>query len=160
MRFLQEAKNHNLPKIVSVQNPYNLLNRSYEVGLAEISMRENVGCLPYSPLAFGLLTGKYHRKIDKPENRINQFKGLSRYNSPSAWEATERYLAIAERYGLSLAQLSLAFINAQPFVTSNIIGATDLEQLEENISSVNVNFTDEMLRDINEVHAEISNPSP
>ncbi|NND08177.1 MAG: aldo/keto reductase [Saprospiraceae bacterium] len=160
MRFLEEAKNHKLPKIISVQNPYNLLNRSYEVGLAEISMRENVGCLPYSPLAFGLLSGKYHRKEDKPENRINQFKGLSRYNSASAWEATERYLAIADKYGISLTRLSLAFINAQPFVTSNIIGATDLEQLEENISSINVEFTSEMLEDINEVHAAISNPSP
>ncbi len=160
MKFLQESGTHGLPRPVSIQNPYSLLNRSYEVGIAEISMRENIGCLPYSPLAFGMLTGKYHRKQDLPKHRINLFPHLDRYSSTTAWKATEQYLRVADKYELSPAQLSLAFIHSRPFVTSTIVGATDLAQLKENLSSLSVKFTPDMLKDINEIHASLSNPSP
>ncbi len=161
MRFLQLAEKHDLPRIVSVQNPYNLLNRSYEIGLAEVSMREQVSCLPYSPLAFGLLSGKYHDKTDTPENRINQFDDeMTRYDNSPSWEATSRYIQIARDFGITPTQLSLAFVNTQPWVTSNIIGATTMEQLKEDIASLDVDFTPEMLKAVNDVHAEISNPAP
>ncbi len=159
-RCLHLAETQDLPRIASVQNPYSLLNRSYEVGLAEMSIREEVSCLPYSPLAFGLLSGKYHKKQDNPDNRINQFKQMSRYNGKASWEATGRYLEIAEKYGLSLATMALAFINQQPFVTSNIIGATNMDQLKENINSINVSLSDDCIKEINAVHSEISNPAP
>ncbi len=160
MRCLQLSDTQEVPRPVSIQNPYNLLNRSYEVGLAEVSMREDIGLLAYSPLAFGLLSGKYHSKQDSDGDRINQFKQLSRYNGRKSWEATEKYIAIANKYELSPAQLSLAFVNAQPFVTSNIIGATTMDQLREDIGSIDISFTREMAKDINKVHKEISNPAP
>jgi aryl-alcohol dehydrogenase-like predicted oxidoreductase len=160
MKYLHLAKMHDLARIQSVQNPYNLLNRSYEVGLAEISMRERVSGLAYSPMAFGLLSGKYHLKEDTPNDRINQFKQLSRYNSKPTWKATQRYLNIASQYGISLVKLSLAFVNSRPCIDSNIIGATSMEQLEENIESLEVHLSKEMVEDINRVHAEISNPAP
>ncbi|MDH3652523.1 MAG: NADP(H)-dependent aldo-keto reductase [Saprospiraceae bacterium] len=160
MRFLHLAEKFNLPRLVSVQNPYSLLNRSYEVGLAEVSVRERVGLLAYSPLAFGLLSGKYHRKEDKPGDRINQFKQMSRYNSESSWYATERYIEIAASHAITPAQLSLAFVNSRPFVTSNIIGATTLEQLKENIGSIDIDLSDDAIQEIDKVQNEISNPAP
>jgi aryl-alcohol dehydrogenase-like predicted oxidoreductase len=160
MHFIRLAEKHNLPLPLSIQNPYNLLNRSFEVGLAECAIRENVSLLVYSPMGFGLLSGKYHKKTDKPEDRINQFKSLPRYNSAESWEATARYLAIAENHGLTLAEMSLAFVTQQPFVTSNIIGATSMAQLKENIGSAKIHLSAEILKEINGVHKAISNPAP
>lgn len=160
MRFLQLAEQHNLPRAISIQNPYNLLNRTFEIGLSEIALREQISLLAYSPMGFGLLSGKYHKKQDKPENRINQFNALSRYSSAQTYEATSQYLKIAEKYNLSLAQLSLAFVTDRPFMGSNIIGATSLGQLKENIESINVKLSDEVLAAIEEVQKVIPNPAP
>lgn len=160
MHCLRLAERHGLPAPVSIQNPYNLLNRSFEVGLAECAMREGVGVMAYSPMGFGLLSGKYHRRADTPNDRINQFKGLARYNSPQSWLATEKYLALAEQHGLTLVQMALAFVTQQAFVTSNIIGATSLAQLEENIATANIVLNKEIMAGIDAIHAEISNPAP
>ena len=160
MRYLQEADKHQLPRPVSIQNPYSLLNRTYEIGLAEVSIRENCGLLAYSPMAFGLLSGKYHKGIDRDSARLNIFKQMSRYNSDICFNATAEYLKIAEKYELSLAQLSLAFVNTRPFMTSNIIGATSMGQLRENISSIEVEITDEIMKDIDAVHEQMPNPAP
>jgi aryl-alcohol dehydrogenase-like predicted oxidoreductase len=160
MRCLQLAEQHNLPRVLSVQNPYNLLNRSFEVGLAEIAMRESTGLLAYSPLAFGLLTGKY-RNGAKPKNgRITLFSQLSRYNNQACEDATEAYAGIAVKNRMRLSQLSLAYINSRPFLTSNIIGATNMEQLKENIRSIELTLSPEVIQAIDEVHARISNPGP
>jgi aryl-alcohol dehydrogenase-like predicted oxidoreductase len=160
MHCIALAEKHNLPIPVSIQNPYNLLNRSFEVGLAECAIREKCGLLAYSPMAFGLLSGKFHKKIDHPNNRINQFKNLSRYNSNLCWTATERYMQLAESEGMSLAQMSLAFVTQQDFTTSNIIGATSMAQLKENIGSAKLHLSAEVLKEINVIHGEISNPAP
>jgi len=160
MKFLQLAESHGLPRAVSIQNPYSLLNRSYEVGLAEVSHREDIGLLAYSPLAFGVLTGKYLNGQWPAGARITLFKRFSRYLSPQAEAATTAYVALAREHGLSPAQMALAFINRQPFVTSNIIGATSLAQLEENIGSAGITLTDELLKAIEAVHVQHPNPSP
>lgn len=160
MHYLHLATTHQLPRPVSIQNPYSLLNRLYEVGLSEVSMRENCGLLAYSPMAFGLLSGKYHTGMARDSARLNLFKQMSRYNNENAHQATAKYLEIAEKYQISLAQLSLAFVNSRPFVTSNIIGATSIEQLRENIDSINVELSPEILQEINEVHELIPNPAP
>ena len=160
MRYLQLAEKHKLPPCVSIQNPYSLLNRTFEIGLAEVSIRESVSLLAYSPMAFGLLSGKYHRGKAGVNDRLNQFKVLSRYNGENAYRATGKYLEIAEKYNLSLAQMSLAFVNCRPFVTSNIIGATSLEQLEENINSIHLELPYEVIKEIEAVHNEIPNPAP
>lgn len=160
MECLRLHRYHQLPRVVSVQNPYSLLNRSYEVGLSEISIREKVGLLAYSPLAFGVLTGKY-RHGAKPEGaRLTLFERFQRYSKPAGFTATERYAKIAEEAGMSLATMALAFVNQRQFVTSNIIGATTLEQLVENIASHDVVLSTDMLAAIDAVHAEISNPCP
>ena len=160
MHAIRLAEKHDLAVPVSIQNPYNLLNRSYEVALAECSLRENCGLLAYSPMGFGLLSGKYHKKQDKPEDRINQFPQLPRYNGTQSWDATARYLTIAENHGLTLAQMALAFVTQQPFVTSNIIGATSMTQLKENIGSAAIHLSNAILKEIDGVHKEISNPAP
>ncbi len=160
MHVIRMAEKNNLPVPLSIQNPFSLLNRSFEVGLAECAIREKCSHLAYSPMGFGLLSGKYHKKLDKPQDRINQFKQLPRYNSQQSWEATARYLAIAEKHGLTLAQMSLAFVTQQPFVTANIIGATSMPQLIENIGSAEIHLSDEILKEINGVHIAISNPAP
>jgi len=160
MRFLQLAGQHDLPRCVSIQNPYSLLNRTFEVGLAEIAMREHCGLLAYSPLAFGLLSGKYHRGGDTERSRINLFPQMSRYNSEQAHKAAEKYLRIAEAHDLNPAQMALAYINSRPFLTSNIIGATTMEQLRENIDSVEVHLSPEVLEEIEEVHKLIPDPAP
>ncbi len=160
MRFLQLAENAGLPRMATIQNPYNLVNRSFEVGLAEIAIRETIPLLAYSPMGFGLLSGKYHMKRDLPRDRINQFKRMSRYSNQPTWEATERYLSIANKYGISLAQMALAFVNTRPFVGSNIIGATTMRQLQENIESIHVQLTEDILEEIDQVHQAISNPAP
>ncbi|NND32799.1 MAG: NADP(H)-dependent aldo-keto reductase [Saprospiraceae bacterium] len=160
MKYLHWSDTRGLPRIQSVQNPYNLLNRSYEVGLAEVSIREKVSGLAYSPMAFGLLSGKYHLKQDTPNDRINQFKDLPRYSGDQAWKATQAYLDVARKYGISLAKLSLAFVNSRPFIDSNIIGATTMSQLEENIDSIEVHLSGEMIADINKVYEIYSHPAP
>jgi aryl-alcohol dehydrogenase-like predicted oxidoreductase len=160
MRFLEESKTHSLPRMITIQNAYSLLNRTFEGDLAEISIRENIGLLAYSTLAFGRLTGKYIIGKDTPNSRLNLFPELNRYNSHQSKEATKRYLKIAEDHQMTFAQLALAFVNQQPFITSNIIGATTLEQLKENIEGINVTLSVEVVRAINEVHNEIPNPAP
>lgn len=161
MRMLHLAEVHHLPKPITVQNPYSLLNRLFEVGNAEVCLRENIDLIPYSPLGFGLLSGKFHRKTDTPNDRRNKFpNSATRYNSDNSWQATARYLAIADHYGLSMPQMALAFVNDRPFVASNIIGATSIKQLEENIKSADLELSDEVLKEINEVHDLIPNPAP
>ncbi|NET34144.1 MAG: NADP(H)-dependent aldo-keto reductase [Cyanothece sp. SIO1E1] len=160
MHFLQLAQKHNLPRVMSVQNPYSLLNRLFEVGSAEIAIREQVGLLAYSPMAFGRLSGKYIKGTDEPGSRLNKFAVMSRYNKETSLSATEAYLKIAEENGLSLAQMSLAFVTQQAFVTSNIIGATSMAQLKENIDSINVTLSKDILKAIEEVHELTPNPAP
>lgn len=157
--YLRHCEKLDLPKFVSVQNPYNLLNRQYEVGMAEMSIREHAGLLAYSPMAFGLLSGKYHKGLDKPSDRINLFEGMTRYSSDSCHLATKHYLEIAEKHGMTLAQMSLAFINQQSFVTSNIIGATTMDQLKENIASIDITLSKEVLKEIEGIHKLLPNPS-
>lgn len=158
MRFLEESKK-DLPKMVTVQNPYNLLNRKDEVGLTEILHRENVGLFPYSPLGMGTLSGKHLDGIQK-NTRLSLFPQYDRYSNDQAVRATRKYKEIADAHGLSLTQMSLAFVNQQPFVTSNIIGATSMDQLKENIASIDVVLNEEILKEIDEVHKEIPNPAP
>ncbi|WP_438766070.1 NADP(H)-dependent aldo-keto reductase [Kushneria sp. TE3] len=160
MSCLRLAETMDLPRVVSVQNPYNLLNRSYEIGMAEISHRENVGLLAYSPLAFGVLSGKYLGGM-KPEGaRLTLFERFQRYNSTLAEEATWAYVDIARRFDLNPAQMALAWVNTRPFVTSNIIGATTLEQLDHNIASEPLTLSDEVIEAIEGVHKRLPNPCP
>jgi len=160
-KFLELSRSQNLPRVMSVQNPYNLLNRTYEVGLAEISIREQSGLLAYSPLASGVLSGKY-RNNQKPKGSRLQLFGdyFPRYAGKSSNLAVEEYFKVAKKYKISLAQLSLAFVNQQSFVTSNIIGATTMKQLEENIGSTNIKLSSEIIDEINLVHKNNSNPAP
>jgi len=160
-KFLELSRSQNLPRVMSVQNPYNLLNRTYEVGLAEISIREQSGLLAYSPLASGVLSGKY-RNNQKPKGSRLQLFGdyFPRYAGKSSNLAVEEYFKIAKKHKISLAQLSLAFVSQQSFVTSNIIGATTMKQLEENIGSVNIKLSTEIIDEINSVHKNNSNPAP
>jgi len=160
MRYLEESKTHHLPRMITVQNAYSLINRVFEGDMAEVAHREHIGLLAYSPMAFGVLSGKYIKGTATKDARLNVYSHFSRYNSANATEATKRYLKIAEDYNMSLAQMALAFVNERPFVTSNIIGATNLKQLEENIDSINISLSDEVLKAINAVHAEIPNPAP
>lgn len=160
MRYLNESEKHGWPRPITIQNAYSLLNRVYEGDLAEISHRENIGLLAYSPMAFGVLSGKYVKGIATDNARLKLFPRFARYSSEQSTEATKRYLKIAEDNGMTLAQMSLAFVNSRPFVTSNIIGATSLEQLEENIDSISIELSNEVLKAINEVHAVIPNPAP
>ena len=160
-KFLELSKLYDLPRVMSVQNPYNLLNRTYEVGLAEISVREQSGLLAYSPLASGVLSGKY-RNNQKPENSRLQLFGdyFPRYAGKSSNLAVEEYFKVAKKYKISLAQLSLAFVNHQPFVTSNIIGATTMKQLKEDIESINIKLSSETIDEINLIHKKNPNPAP
>lgn len=161
MRYLnQHERNPELPRAASVQNPYNLLNRSYEVGMSEISLRENIPLLAYSPLAFGVLTGKYRHGALPEGSRLALFERFKRYTKPQGFAAVERYVQIAEAAGLSLTAMSLAFVNSRPFLAANIIGATTMAQLQENIASAGVELPQDVLAAIDEVHAEISNPCP
>nr|WP_315165193.1 NADP(H)-dependent aldo-keto reductase [uncultured Flavobacterium sp.] len=160
MRFLEESKNFNLPRIKTVQNPYSLLNRQFEVGSAEVCIRENVGLFAYSPMAFGVLSGKFLTGESHPNARIKLFPQFSRYNSAQCTEATRLYQEVANKNGLSLTELALAFIEQQPFVTSTIIGATTVEQLKENIDTIKVSLSEEILKEIDAVHAVIPDPAP
>ena len=158
MRFLEESKN-NLPRMITIQNPYSLLNRQFEVGNAEVSIRENIGLLAYSPLGCGVLSGKYIQKKDEENSRLNLFKRFVRYSSEQSTEATSRYLDIAQKNNISLTKMALAFVNQQPFVTSNIIGATNLNQLKENIDSIETELSHDTLKEIEKVHELIPDPA-
>lgn len=160
LKFLHLAEKLGLEKFVSVQNPYSLLNRTYEIGMSEIAHYENVGLLAYSPLAFGYLTGKF-RHGARPENaRVTLFSRFSRYSNPESEWATEQYAQLAERHDLTLTQLSLAFIKQQFFVTSTIIGATNLDQLKENIQAFDIDLSAEVLQGIEDIHRQQPNPAP
>ena len=160
MRYLEESKTNNLPRMITIQNAYSLLNRVFEGDMAEISLRENIGLLAYSPMAFGVLSGKYVQGTASDNSRLKLFPRFSRYSSKKSTEATKKYLKIAQEHNLSLAQMALAFVSQQPFVTSNIIGATSLKQLKENIESIHLSLNKDILNSIEEIHAEIPNPAP
>lgn len=161
MRFLEEAKVHaSLPRMITIQNPYNLLNRLYEVGLSEISIRSKIGLLAYSPLGFGVLSGKFMGGMKPANSRIILFPGYKRYSSANASRATGQYYDLAQANGLSLTQMSLAFVNSRPFVTSTLIGATSMAQLKENIGSIDIVLDEQVLQGIDAIHNEIPNPSP
>ncbi|WP_159876738.1 NADP(H)-dependent aldo-keto reductase [Aquitalea denitrificans] len=159
-QFLKASENLGLPRVVSIQNPYSLLNRLYEIGLSEFSRRENVGLLAYSPLAFGVLSGKYLDGQRPAAARLTLFERFSRYSSEAAETATRAYVELARNHGLSPAQLALAFVNSRPFVTSNIIGATTLAQLQENLDSIHVQLDETVLHQLEAIHARIPNPCP
>ncbi len=160
MKYLQLADSLGLPRAVSIQNPYNLLNRSFEVGLAEVAMREQCGLLAYSPLAFGMLSGKYENGARPANARITLFSRFTRYTNPQSQATCSRYVELAREHGLDPAQMALAFVTRQPFVTSNIIGATSLEQLESNLGSLSLELSDELLEAIEAIHRAQPNPAP
>ena len=160
-KFLEISKLKSLPKMVSVQNPYSLLGRTYEIGLAEISIKEKCGLLAYSPLAGGFLTGKYQNN-NLPENSRQKLfsKYYTRYNKPHVPAIIDKYFDISKKFELNFAQMSIKFCEIQPFMTSVIIGATTMEQLKINIESVNVNLSDENIKEINKIQKLYSNPCP
>jgi len=161
LNYLQLSKEKNLPRMMSIQNPYSLLNRSYEVGLSEVSIREEIGCLAYSPLASGYLSGKYRGgKFPKGSRMERDFDFWTRYRKPNMAEAVEEYYKISEKYKLDISQMSIKFCETQEFVTSVIIGATTMEQLKTNIESVKVNLDNDVLKEINEVQKKYPNPCP
>ena len=160
-KYLEISKSKNLPKMMSVQNPYNLLNRTYEIGLAEISIREKSGLLAYSPLASGILSGKYRNGALPEGPRMKLFGDrFPRYKTKNATNAVEEYYKISTNHNLNLAQMSLKFCELQPFITSIIIGATSMEQLKTDIESVNVELSDEVIKEINKTQKIYQNPCP
>ena len=160
LKFLHLAEKLGLEKFVSVQNPYNLLNRTYEIGMSEIAYHENVGLLAYSPLAFGYLTGKFRHGARPANTRISLYSRFSRYSNPQSEWATEQYAQLAEQHDLTLTQLSLAFIKQQFFVNSTIIGATNLDQLKENIQAFEIELSTDVLEGIEAIHRQQPNPAP
>lgn len=160
MKFLALAEARGWPRAVSIQNPYNLLNRSFEIGLSEIAIREQCGLLAYSPLAFGFLSGKYENGARPAKGRLTLYSRFMRYFNPQSEAACSRYVALAREHGLDPAQMALAFVTQQPFVTSNIIGATTLEQLDSNIASFDLKLSDEVLAGIEAIHKDQPNPAP
>jgi aryl-alcohol dehydrogenase-like predicted oxidoreductase len=159
MKFLNESEKYNLPRIATIQNPYSLLNRLFEVGLSEMCMRENVGLLAYSPLGFGFLTGKYLAETP-PNSRMATFPNFVRYTNENCYKATKLYQDLAHSLGITLTELAIAFVEHQRFVTSTIIGATTLDQLEENINAFEVRLTDNVLSEIDKIQELIPNPAP
>lgn len=159
MKYLNESEKHHLPRIVSIQNPYSLLNRLFEVGLSEIAMRENVGLLAYSPLGFGFLTGKHLNGI-QPDSRLGLFPNFIRYTNENCFTATQFYKKLADDNGLTLTEMALAFVNQQDFVASTIIGATNLEQLKENIDAFEITLPDDVVNQINAIQEIVPNPAP
>jgi aryl-alcohol dehydrogenase-like predicted oxidoreductase len=159
MRYLVASEKHNLPKIVTIQNPYSLLNRLFEVGLSEICMREKVGLLAYSPLGFGILSGKHLQGV-APNTRIGLFPQFTRYTSDNCHKATKLYQILAQQNGLSLTELALGFVNHQQFVSSTIIGATTLPQLAENIKSHQIILSDGIIKEVNRIQELFPNPAP
>lgn len=160
MRWLQAAESMGLPRIISIQNPYSLLNRSFEIGLAEVCHREKVGLLAYSPMAFGTLSGKYIDGTAGASDRVNQFPQFARYTNPQGVAATREYVQLARDNDLDPAQMALAYVNSRPFLASTIVGATTMSQLESNIASVEVSLSAEVLEGIQAIHRRFSNPCP
>ena len=161
LNYLKISKEKNLPRMMSIQNPYSLLNRSYEIGLSEVSIREEIGCLAYSPLASGYLTGKYrNNNFPKGSRMERDFDFWTRYRKPNTEKAIELYYEISNKYGLNMSQMSLKFCEIQDFMTSVIIGATTMEQLKTNIESVNINLSDDVIKEINNVQTIYPNPCP
>lgn len=160
MQYLKAADELGLSRIVSIQNPYSLLNRSFEIGLAECSYRENVGLLAYSPLAFGVLSGKYLDGAHPTGARLSLFESYQRYSNSEGIAATRDYVQLAHDHQLSPAQMSLAFILRQAFVSSVIIGATQMSQLQENIGSMHLDLPDAVLEEIQTIHIRRPNPCP
>ena len=159
-KYLEISKNKNLPRMMSVQNPYSLVNRTYEIGMSEISIREKCGLLVYYPLASGALSGKY-RNGQMPKNaRMTLFKGWERMLNPLAMKAYDEYHKLSKENNMTMVQLAQAFVNSRPFVTSNIIGATTMDQLKENIDSIKVELTEEIMEKINLIHNNNPNPAP
>ncbi len=159
--YLRLSRELNLPRVVSIQNPYSLLNRSFDIGLAEIAQREKVGLLAYSPLGFGVLSGKYLNGNQPEGARLTLFGEIyKRYNNKAAAECTRQYASIAGEHGMDPAQMALAFVNRRPFVTSTIIGATSMEQLAANVASVDLELDKNTMRRIDEIHRSQPNPSP
>ncbi|HEX6240267.1 MAG TPA: NADP(H)-dependent aldo-keto reductase [Polyangiales bacterium] len=160
MRALALSQQHCWPRPVSIQNPYSLLNRSFEVGLAEVSHREQLGLLAYSPLAFGTLSGKYLNGAEPEGARITRWKRFGRYTNPEAQKATAAYVALARQHGWSPVELALGFVSEQPFVTSVIIGATSLTQLRENLAACGRALTPELRAGVEAIHVSQPNPAP
>lgn len=160
MRYLWEADKNGLIAPITVQNPYSLLNRLYEVAMAEITHRENVGLLAYSPLGFGVLSGKYLDGKRPAGARLTMYDRFARYTNEEALSATAQYAKIAADADLDMAQMALAFVNSRSFVTSNIVGATTIEQLKSNIDSIHLTLSSEILEAIEAVHTQHPNPSP
>ena len=159
MQYIRSSDQLEAPRIVTIQNPYNLLNRSFEAGLSEFSQNENIGLLAYSPLAFGVLSGKY-LEINPVDARLTLFPDYQRYSSDNAKKATASYVKLALEFNLSPVQMALAFVNTRPFVCSNIIGATTLQQLKENLESINLALPEEVLTGIDSIHQNNTNPCP
>jgi len=161
-KYLELAKEKNLPRMMSIQNPYSLLNRTYEIGLAEVSIRDQIGLLAYSPLASGYLSGKYRNETYPKGSRMQRDWEFwkYRYNTPNLKNAVEEYYKISKKYNLDMSQMSLKFCELQHFTTSVIIGATTMEQLKTNIESVNVNLSEEIIKEINEIQKIYPNPCP
>ena len=160
MRFLHVAEQLNLPRIVSVQNPYSLLNRTYEVGMAEVSWRERCGLLAYSPLGFGVLSGKYLGGARPAAARLTLYPDYTRYSNPVADQAVAEYAALARRYHLDLAQMALAFVTSRKFLTSTIVGATTMDQLRTDIGSIQISLSEDVLEAIQAIHQAHPNPCP
>ena len=159
-KYLELSKSKNLPRVMSVQNPYSLVNRTYEIGMSEISIRDRCGLLVYYPLAAGALSGKYRGGQMPKNSRMALFKGWERMINPLAMKAYDEYYKLAKDNNMTMVQLAQSFVNSRPFVTSNIIGATTMEQLKENIESINIELTDEIMKKINLIHNNNPNPSP
>lgn len=159
MKFLHESEKNNLPRIATIQNPYSLLNRLFEVGLSEICMRENVGLMAYSPLAFSFLTGKHLNGIQS-DSRLGLFPQFTRYSNENCYKATKLYQDLAQANGLTLTQMALAFVNQQEFVMSTIIGATTMNQLQENIAAFEVTLSAEVLAGIQKIQSVYPDPAP
>ena len=160
MTFLKQSEIRGLPRVQSVQNAYNLLNRTYETALAEVTIREDVSLLAYSPLGQGFLTGKYLDGARPAGARTTLFDRGQRYQTPGAEVAIRTYVELAREFGLDPAQMALAFVNSRPFVTANIIGATTMEQLKTDIDSLEVTVTPELEERINAIHLLHTNPCP
>ncbi len=159
MKFIQLTEALGLPRVVTVQNPYSLLNRTFEVGLAEVAHREQTGLMAYSPLGFGVLSGKYLE--GQPEGaRLTRWPDYDRYSNPQALAATREYVALAREHGLDPAQMALAFVNSRPFLTSNIVGATTMAQLQSNIASAGLSLAPEVMEGIEAIHTRLPTPSP
>jgi aryl-alcohol dehydrogenase-like predicted oxidoreductase len=160
MRHLEESKHNNLTRCKTIQNPYSLLNRTFEINLAEVAQRENVGLLAYSPLGFGTLSGKYLTDNAAENSRLNLFPAYSRYSNQQSKVLIQKYAELAKELHMSPTHLALAFVNQQPFLTSTIIGATTMQQLKENISSIDIEISEEILKRIDEIHELQPNPAP